>query len=206
MASSGARARRVRSAAADGDVLSIRSPIRTDASSRHRRREEDANGERQPQPLLPRLGGFLHVNPRAYNLRVVEQEVSMIRAAVVTVGVLAAVIFDSAPVQSHHSNVAYEVTKVITVTGVVKDFQWVNPHTWLHIVVDDPKDGKVEWAAEGRAPGILLRAGWTKTSLKAGETVTVDMSPAKDGSRTSIIARVTKADGTILSNQPRFDD
>ena len=75
----------------------------------------------------------------------------MIRAAVVTVGVLAAVIFDSAPVQSHHSNVAYEVTKVITITGVVKDFQWVNPHTWLHIVVDDPKDGKVEWAAEGRA-------------------------------------------------------
>ena len=130
----------------------------------------------------------------------------MSRAAVVTVGVLAAVIFDSALVKSHHSNVAYEVTKVITVTGVVKDFQWVNPHTWLHIVVDDPKGGKVEWAAEGRAPGILLRAGWTKTSLKAGETVTVDMSPAKDGSRTSIIARVTKADGTILSNQPRFDD
>jgi Family of unknown function (DUF6152) len=127
-------------------------------------------------------------------------------AAVVTALVLAAVIFDSAPVQSHHSNVAYEVTKVITVTGVVKDFQWVNPHTWLHIVVDDPKGGKVEWAAEGRAPGILLRAGWTKTSLRAGETVTVDMSPAKDGSRTSIIARVTKADGTILSNQPRFDD
>jgi hypothetical protein len=130
----------------------------------------------------------------------------MIRAAVVTVGVLAAVVFHSAPLQSHHSNVAYEVTKVITVTGVVKDFQWVNPHTWLHIVVDDPMDGKVAWAAEGRAPGILLRAGWTKTSLKAGETVTVDMSPAKDGSRTSIIARVTKADGTILSNQPRFDD
>ena len=98
------------------------------------------------------------------------------------------------------------MTKVITVTGVVKDFQWVIPHTWLHIVVNDPKDGKVEWAAEGRAPGILLRAGWTKTSLKAGETVTVDMSPAKDGSRTAIIARVTKADGTILSNQPRFDD
>ena len=69
----------------------------------------------------------------------------MIRAAVVTVGVLAAVIFGSAPVQSHHSNVAYEVTKVITVTGVVKDFQWVNPHTWLHIVVDDPKgrEGRV---------------------------------------------------------------
>ena len=58
------------------------------------------------------------------------------------------------------------------------------------------------WVAEGRAPGILLRAGWSRSSLKAGETVTVDMSPAKDGTLVSIIARVTKADGTILSNQP----
>jgi hypothetical protein len=105
----------------------------------------------------------------------------------------------------HHSNVAYEVTKVITITGVVKDFEWVNPHTWLHVIVDDGKGGKVEWACEGRAPGILGRAGWTRNSLKAGERVTVDMSPAKDGSPVSIIARVTKADGTILSNQPDFN-
>ena len=106
----------------------------------------------------------------------------------------------------HHSNVAYEVTKVITISGVVKSFEWVNPHTWLHVVVDDGKGGKVEWACEGRAPGVLNRAGWSRSILKPGETVTVDMSPAKDGSKVSIIARVTKADGTILSNQPVFDD
>jgi hypothetical protein len=106
----------------------------------------------------------------------------------------------------HHSNVAYEVTKVISITGVVKDFEWVNPHTWLHVVVDDGKGGKVEWACEGRAPGVLGRAGWSRSILKPGETVTVHMSPAKDGSKVSIIARVTKADGTILSNQPVFDD
>jgi hypothetical protein len=110
-----------------------------------------------------------------------------------------------APAASHHSNVAYEVTKVITITGVVKSFEWVNPHTWLHVVVDDGKGGKVEWECEGRAPGVLGRAGWSRNILKPGETVTVDMSPAKDGSKTSIIARVTKADGTILSNQPVFD-
>src|SRR5687768_18436184 len=95
---------------------------------------------------------------------------------------------------SHHSNVAYEVTKVITISGVVKNFEWVNPHTWLHVVVDDGKGGKVEWACEGRAPGVLGRAGWSRSILKAGEMVTIDMSPAKDGSKTSIIARVTKAD------------
>ena len=107
---------------------------------------------------------------------------------------------------AHHSNVAYEVTKGITITGVVQKFEWVNPHTWLHVEVDDGKGGKVVWECEGRAPGVLGRAGWSRTVLRPGERVTVDMSPAKDGSKTSIIARVTKADGKILSNQPVFDD
>jgi hypothetical protein len=129
----------------------------------------------------------------------------MTRVRVVVVALVVGAFYPAAAL-SHHSNVAYEVTKVITITGVVKNFEWVNPHTWLHVVVDDGKGGKVEWACEGRAPGVLLRAGWSRSILKAGEKVTVDMSPAKDGSKVSIIARVTKADGTILSNQPVFDD
>jgi hypothetical protein len=124
-------------------------------------------------------------------------KVRLVGAAVV----LGAVLLHGVPLLSHHSNVAYEVTKVITITGVVKEFQWVNPHTWLHLTVDDGKGGTVEWAVEGRAPGVLRRAGWTKNSLQPGEKVTVDMSPAKDGTPTGIIARVTKADGTILGNQ-----
>lgn len=108
----------------------------------------------------------------------------------------------SAPAFSHHSNVAFEVTKVDTITGVVTNFQWSNPHTWLKVMVSDGKGGNAEWGLEGRAPGVLLRAGWTKKSLVPGETVTVDYSPARDGSKTGLIARVTKADGTILPNAP----
>jgi Family of unknown function (DUF6152) len=114
--------------------------------------------------------------------------------------VLGPVFFDATPGLAHHSNVAFEVTKVITITGVVKNFEWRNPHTWVILTVDDGKGGKVDWAVEGRAPGVLLRAGWTKNSLQAGETITVDMSPAKDGSKTGLVARVTKTDGTILPN------
>src|SRR5687768_9790532 len=75
------------------------------------------------------------------------RRLSMSRA-VVTSLVFAAVFLCAGPAQSHHSNVEYEVTKVITVTGVVKEFEWVNPHTWLHITVDDGKGGKVVWLAE----------------------------------------------------------
>jgi hypothetical protein len=114
----------------------------------------------------------------------------------------AAALFYATPAFSHHSNVGFEVNKVITVTGVVKGFRWANPHTWVYLTVDDPKGGKVEWACEGRAPGVLLRAGWTPKSIMVGDKITIDMSPAKDGSYTSLIARVTKADGTILPNAP----
>src|SRR5579863_3288029 len=116
--------------------------------------------------------------------------------------VAAAALFPATPALAHHSNVAFEVTKVITITGVVKDFQWRNPHTWVILTVDDGNGGKVEWAVEGRAPGVLLRAGWTRSSIKPGDTITIDMSPAKDGSKSGLIARVTKADGTILANAP----
>jgi hypothetical protein len=115
---------------------------------------------------------------------------------------IGATLLTAVPGFSHHSNVAFEVTKVITVTGVVRDFDWVNPHTWIYLKVDDGKGGTVEWKCEGRAPGVLARAGWTRHSVKPGDTVTIDMSPAKDGSKTSLIARVTKSDGTILPNAP----
>jgi hypothetical protein len=101
---------------------------------------------------------------------------------------------------SHHSNSAYEVEKVVTVTGVVKLWKWSNPHTWLTVTVQNEKGEMVDWELEGRAPGVLGRIGWDRSVFKAGEKVTVHMSPAKDGSRVGIIARVTKADGTILGN------
>ena len=104
----------------------------------------------------------------------------------------------------HHSNSAYQVDKIITLKGVVKDWRWSNPHTWLYLTVKDEKGQEQEWAVEGRAPGILGRAGWDPKILQPGEVVTVYASPAKDGSQKGIIARVTKADGTVLSNQPDF--
>jgi Family of unknown function (DUF6152) len=103
---------------------------------------------------------------------------------------------------AHHSNSAYQVDEIITLTGTVKEWRWSNPHTWLYLDVEDEAGNVVEWAVEGRAPGILGRAGWNPTVLTPGETVTVHASPAKDGTAVGIIARVTKADGTILGNRP----
>ena len=113
----------------------------------------------------------------------------------------ATALLSAGPGMSHHSNSAYQVDQVTSVTGIVKEWKWSNPHTWLYLTVDE-KGEKVEWALEGRAPGILGRAGWDRNVLKPGEKVTVHMSRAKDGTRVGIIARVDKEDGTILGNNP----
>jgi Family of unknown function (DUF6152) len=124
------------------------------------------------------------------------------------VAILAAVVtltIPSLPVLAHHSNSFYQVDKVISLEGTVKEWRWINPHSWLYMTVEG-EDGKPqEWAVEARAPGILTRAGWDRDILKPGERVQVYASPAKNGERIGIIARVTKADGTVLSNAPNYD-
>jgi hypothetical protein len=106
---------------------------------------------------------------------------------------------------AHHSNSAYQVDQIVTLTGTVKEWRWMNPHTWLVMTVEGADGKTVEWAVEGRPPGILGRAGWSSTILVPGERVTVHASPAKNGDPEGIIARVTKADGTVLGNQPNFN-
>jgi hypothetical protein len=123
----------------------------------------------------------------------------------VKVAAAAAWFSPAVPTAAHHSNSAYQVDRIITLEGTVKEWRWMNPHTWLLMTVEGADGRTVEWAVEGRPPGILGRAGWSSTILKPGERVTVHASPAKNGDPEGIIARVTKADGTVLGNQPNFN-
>jgi hypothetical protein len=116
---------------------------------------------------------------------------------------VAALTVPALPALAHHSNSAYRVDEIITLRGTVKEWRWSNPHTWLYLSVEGD-EGVEEWAVEGRAPGVLSRAGWDREVLQPGDTVMVHASPSKDGSPVGIIARVTKADGSILGNRPNF--
>jgi hypothetical protein len=126
----------------------------------------------------------------------------IMKSRIASLAVLASIVLTSPALVAHHSNVAFAVETVLEAKGTVKEWQWSNPHTWLLITVDDGKGGKTEWAMEGRAPGVLLRAGWSPKVLKPGDVVTVHYSPSKDGSKVGMIARVTMADGRILANAP----
>ena len=112
-----------------------------------------------------------------------------------------AVLLAAASLVAHHSNSAFDGDKVTVLTGTVMEWKWTNPHVWIILSVDDGNGGKVTWSIEGRTPGQLVRAGWSKSTLKTGETITVDFSPAKDGTRTGLLTRVRRADGTVVGAQ-----
>jgi hypothetical protein len=101
-------------------------------------------------------------------------------------------------VPAHHSFSMFDRERTVVISGVVKDFQWTNPHTWLQVMVADKRGKLVEWSLEGGSPGILSRNGWKRTSLKAGEKITVEIYPLKDGKPGGSFIEITRADGSKL--------
>jgi diphthamide biosynthesis methyltransferase len=89
------------------------------------------------------------------------------------------------PSVAHHSFAAeYDATKPVTLTGKVTKVEWQNPHTYFYIDVKDAKTNETaNWAVELGSPNSLMRLGWTRKSMKVDETVTVQGSLAKDGSK-----------------------
>jgi hypothetical protein len=90
------------------------------------------------------------------------------------------------PLVAHHSFAAeFDSSKPFKYTGTVTKVEWMNPHTYFYIDVKDEKSGKVDnWAMEMGSPNGLMRAGWTRNTMKIGDVVTVEGSKAKDGSNT----------------------
>jgi hypothetical protein len=99
---------------------------------------------------------------------------------------------------AHHGTANYDTSKTITVKGAVSDFQFINPHV---LIAMDGKDesGKLQkWQGELTSPNRLSRAGWTKSSVKPGDTLTISGYPAKSGSPEIWIQKVVLASGEDL--------
>lgn len=85
---------------------------------------------------------------------------------------------------AHHSFAAeFDASKPFKMTGVVTKLEWANPHTYFYLDVTDEKTGKVtNWSMEMGNPNALLRAGWSRNTMKPGDKISVEGSLAKDGS------------------------
>ena len=130
--------------------------------------------------------------------------------ALTSMSIAAAALVASLPLAAHHSfSAEFDGSKEIKATGSVTKLDWQNPHGWIHLTVTelcertaagrgpdaveqewacrtpDSKEGAADWAFEIGSPNGLMRQGWTRNSLKAGDVVTVLGSRARDGSTNS---------------------
>ena len=105
------------------------------------------------------------------------------------------------PAYAHHSMTGFERNKTLTLTGIVKQFKWANPHSWIEFEVPNDKGGVDVWNAEMTAPGILVRAGWKSTLLKPGDKVMITLRPLLSGEPGGLFVSVTLADGQTYTER-----
>ena len=108
---------------------------------------------------------------------------------------LAAVIAP-ASVEAHHSATMFDNMKIVTMKGVVKEFQYTNPHSWLLVDVKNPDGTVTTWGFEAEGPNTLLQAGIKRSSFKPGEEITISGFPMKDGRPAAAMSKAVTADGT----------
>ena len=102
---------------------------------------------------------------------------------------------------AHHNAAGIDRTKTVTVEGTVKQFKWANPHSWVEIEVPDKKGGVELWNAEMTSPSILVRAGWKKTTLNAGDKVKLVVNPLMNGNPGGLFVSITLPTGQEMKQQ-----
>ena len=117
------------------------------------------------------------------------------------VACIAAAVFAGSAL-AHHSFAIFDQTKVLYHAGTVKEFELINPHAWLHLVITDAQGKSATWSFEGGSVAQLVGLGFSRENLKAGDKVQVGYRPMKDGSRGGQLMNVTLADGKkVCSNR-----
>jgi len=105
----------------------------------------------------------------------------------------------AATAASHHSFAAvYDETRLVTISGVVTEFKFVNPHAIMYMDVTDASGKVSKWTVEFAGRLNLSNVGWTADSIKSGERVTVTGNPTHIGSVRIAFKRLVHADGTEL--------
>ena len=115
---------------------------------------------------------------------------------------LAAMLAGAGLLMAHHSFSMFDTTKSVMLSGAVTTFEWTNPHGYIEIDVPEAGGGVKHWSVEMGSPSILMQSGWKFKDLKAGDKVTVSVSPLRDGRPGGLLVQATLPDGRVLGNGP----
>lgn len=109
------------------------------------------------------------------------------------------VLLAGVPVYAHHGFAAeYDLHQRIILQGTLTEFEWTNPHSWVHVDVKDADGKVVNWAVEFGSPNVLYRRGFRKTDFPAGTEVVIEGYRAKNGSNNLNARSVKLPDGRNL--------
>jgi hypothetical protein len=128
--------------------------------------------------------------------------ISSCRRAIL-LGVAACGAFGAHPASAHHSFAMYDSGRQMTLEGVVKEFQWTNPHVWIQIMVPNATGGQDEWGVECTSVNFMTRRGFNRHTLKPGDRISVNFSPLKDGSHGGSFKGINSLNGTPLTLEPQ---
>ena len=117
------------------------------------------------------------------------------RVLMVLVLVLAPMLDSSS---AHHSAVAYTQNSIVLKKVTMTKIAWAHPHIVLTFAVKEANGAVSNWSAESGSPVSVARVGWNRNSLKAGDVVTIELYPAKNGARVGRLKKVIFADGREL--------
>jgi hypothetical protein len=109
-----------------------------------------------------------------------------------------------AQVSAHHGSSNYDMSKPTSVKGTIAKFEFINPHSAIHLEAKNDNGDAEEWIIECDSPNNLGRAGWTRDSLKPGDQVTIVGNRLKDGSKVMRLQKIIFAGGKEL--KPRQGD
>jgi hypothetical protein len=107
--------------------------------------------------------------------------------------------------EAHHSPARFDQQRDVTIEGVIRNFEWANPHVYFHVAVRTDAGEDVVWVVEAQSPRVMSMFGWSGTSLRPGEFVTIAAHPLRaEGEPVALGRAVQKADGTTfkISWQP----
>lgn len=119
------------------------------------------------------------------------------------VGLAAALIL---PTQAHHSGAMFEDELVLTLNGVVTHFDYVNPHSWLYVDVENDGGAATEWGFELDAPSRLRRLGISPNFWQEGDRITVKTRPLKDGRPAGALVGAVSETGRTFGNTAGIED
>lgn len=106
---------------------------------------------------------------------------------------------------AHHGREMYNDQHLITLKGTVTKFDFVNPHVLLYFDVKDAGGKLAKWVGETGSPNMMRRGGWTKSSLKPGDAITISGYPARNGSPNMRFMKIVLANGQELDPASGFD-